>query len=412
MVKPDAFSGDLSEYPGPGRLWTGNFVKFLLINLFIFLGLDILLPTLTLYLESYGATEADIGRIYSVFTISSISMRMTADRLAAGRSALALSRLGLLACGLAVICYYWATKPQWAMGVRLLQGAGLGLATTLLTALASQVIPPARIGEGLGYLGLGTTLALALGPFLGVWLMNTWGFLPLFLVVSLCYAASIWVSLTIRDVNLPPPRADRPRPDLVLFSRLVWPQTMMMFILGLVFNTVIVYMALFCKERGLAHADSFFVLSTVGILISRLTSGRLYDHLGHRYVILPSAGILLIAMLILHQADTPRLLFTASLLYGLSSGALFPALQALSLADMPLDRRIEATASFMNSYDLGFGLGSLLMGQLAFMTHRYATVYLAAAGASLLFLAFYLGYYFIRSRPSPRPGRNRAGRAQ
>ncbi|MDR2725256.1 MAG: hypothetical protein LBC90_04155, partial [Candidatus Adiutrix sp.] len=141
MVKPDAFSGGLSEHSGPGRLWTGNFVKFLLINLFIFLGLDILLPTLTLYLESFGATEADIGRIYSVFVIASISMRMTADRLVAGRSALALSRLGLLACGLAIICYYWATKTHLAMGVRLLQGAGLGLATTLLTALASQVIP-------------------------------------------------------------------------------------------------------------------------------------------------------------------------------------------------------------------------------------------------------------------------------
>jgi MFS family permease len=117
-------------------------------------------------------------------------------------------------------------------------------------------------------------------------------------------------------------------------------------------------------------------------------------------------------MLLLHQADSPRLLFTASLLYGLSSGALFPALQALSLAGVSLDRRTEATASFMNSYDLGFGLGSLLMGQLAFMTHRYATVYLAAAGACLLFLAFYLGYYFIRFRPSPGPGRNRAERAR
>ena len=397
MAEPDAFSEGLSEHPGRGRLWTGNFVKFLLINLFIFLGLDILLPTLTLYLESFGATEADIGRIYSVFVIASISMRMTADRLVAGRSALALSRLGLLACGLAVIFYYWATKTHLAMGVRLLQGAGLGLATTLLTSLASQVIPPARMGEGMGYLGLGTTLALALGPFFGVWLMNTWGFLPLFLAASLCYAASIWVSLTIRDVNLPPPRADR-RPGLVLFSRLVWPQSLMMFIMGLVFNTIIVYMALFCKERNLNHADSFFVLSTVGILISRLNSGRLYDHLGHRYVILPSAGLLLVTLLILYQADSPRLLFTASFLYGLSSGALFPALQALSLAGVPLDRRTEATASFMNSYDLGFGLGSLIMGQLAFMTHRYATVYLAAAGACLLFLAFYLGYYFLKPR--------------
>jgi predicted MFS family arabinose efflux permease len=212
----------------------------------------------------------------------------------------------------------------------------------------------------------------------------------------------------------PPPQADRPKPGLVLFSRLIWPQSLMMFIAGLIFNTVIVYMALFCKERGLGHADSFFVLSTVGIMISRLSAGRLYDNFGHQYVILPAAGLLLVTMLLLHQTDSPRLLFTASIFYGLSSGALFPGLQALSLADMPLERRTEATASFMNSYDLGFGLGSLLMGQLAFLTNRYATVYLAAAGAALLLLAFYLGYYFIwlKRRPWPKPGQNRAGPAQ
>jgi predicted MFS family arabinose efflux permease len=287
------------------------------------------------------------------------------------------------------------------MGVRLLQGAGLGLATTLLTSLASQAIPPARMGEGMGYLGLGTTLALALGPFFGVWLMNTWGFPTLFLVVSLCYAASIGVAWTIRDMNPRPARPDCPRPGLVLFSRLVWPQSLLMFILGLVFNTVIVYMALFCKERGLPHADGFFVLSTVGILIARLSSGRLYDNFGHKYVILPSAGLLLVTMLLLYRADSPRLLFTASILYGLSSGALFPGLQALSLIGTPLDRRTEATASFMNSYDLGFGLGSLIMGHLAFQTQRYASVYLAASGAVLLFLAFYLGYYIIRPKFRP-----------
>ncbi|MDR2934405.1 MAG: MFS transporter [Candidatus Adiutrix sp.] len=400
MAKPEASTGG-SEHPETDRLWTGNFLKFLLINLFIFLGFDILLPTLTLYLESFGATEADIGRIYSVFVISAIFMRMNADRLAAGRSALSLVCLGLWACGLAVSLYYWVTHPYLAMGVRLLQGAGLGLATTLLTSLASQAIPPSRMGEGMGYLGLGTTLALAIGPFLGVWLMKTWGFGPLFAVVALCYLASIGVARTIRDVKLPPPRAGRARPGLVLFSRLVWPQSLLMFIMGLIFNTVIVYMALFCKERGLAHADGFFVLSTVGILISRLNSGRLYDSFGHRCVITPAAGLLLTTMLILYNAYSPRLLFTASLLYGLSTGALFPSLQALTLANVPLDRRTEATASFMNSYDLGFGLGSFLMGQLAFLTHRYAAVYLAAAGGALIFLAFYLGYYFIWLRRRP-----------
>jgi predicted MFS family arabinose efflux permease len=311
---------------------------------------------------------------------------------------LALACLGLSAFSLAMILYYWATSVPLAMGVRLLQGAGLGLATTLLTTLASQVIPASRLGEGMGYLGLGTTLALAIGPFFGVWLMNTYGFLVLFLTVSAVSAAAVGVTWSIKGVTLPSPRADAPKPRPVLFSRLVWPQSLLAFIMGMVFNTIIVYMALFCKERGLDHADSFFVLSTIGILAARLSSGRVYDAFGHRYVIPPAAGLLLGALVLLYLAKTPNLLFAASILYGLASGALFPSLQALSLGSVSLDQRTEATASFMNSYDLGFGLGALLMGHLAFMTHSYVTVYLAAAGVTLVFLAFYLIYY-CRSEP-------------
>jgi MFS family permease len=381
------------------RLWTGTFLKFLTINLFIFLGFDILLPTLGLYLEGFGASKADIGRIYSVFVISSISMRMMASRLAAGRlSATTLAGLGLAACGLSIIAYYWATNPHLAMLVRLLQGAGLGLATTLITALASQIIPPARLGEGMGYLGLGTTLALALGPYFGVWLMREWGFLTLFLTVSLCYVAAIGVVLSLYKVKLTPLRPDSPKPGLVLFSRLVWPQSVLMFLLGLVFNTIIVYMALFCKERGLEHADSFFVLSTIGILISRINAGRIFDQWGHQYIIIPSGLLLLGAVILIHQADSRGLLFTASILYGLATGALFPSLQALALGAAPLHRRTEAAASFLNSYDLGFGLGSLLMGHLAGLAGSYSSVYLAASGVLVIFLAFYTIYYILGRR--------------
>jgi MFS family permease len=172
--------------------------------------------------------------------------------------------------------------------------------------------------------------------------------------------------------------------------------------MGMAFNTIIVYMALFCKERGLDHADSFFMLSTVGILAARLSSGRVYDAFGHRCVIPPAAGLLIGAVILLYLAESPGLLFSASLLYGLSSGALFPGLQALTLAAVQPEQRTEATASFMNSYDLGFGLGALLMGRLAFLSQRYATVYLAAAGVMLVFLAFYLAYYF-RRRGAKRP---------
>ncbi|MDR0880975.1 MAG: MFS transporter [Candidatus Adiutrix sp.] len=390
-----ALSGGL----GSPRLWTGSFLKFMSINLFIFLGFDILLPTLTLYLEGVGASHTEIGRIYSVFVISSIFMRTMSNRLAASRlSATILVMLGLAMCSLSAIAYYWATGVYLAMGVRFVQGAGFGLVTALTTALASQIIPPARMGEGMGYLGLGSTLALAIGPFFGVWLMEQCGFLVLFLVVAACYLGAMFMAWSVRRVKLPAPQPGSPKPKIVLLSRLIWPQSVLMFLLGLIFNTIIVYLALFCKERGLGHADTFFVLSTIGILASRLNTGRIYDHWGHRYIILPSGALLCFTVFLLYHTDSLKMLYTASILYGLATGALFPSIQALAMSAAPLERRTEAASSFLNAYDLGFGLGALIMGFVAGQAGRYGAVYLTATGVAVIFMAFYCLYYL-------RPGR-------
>lgn len=386
--------GPLGGHDRP-KLMSGNFLKFLLINLFIFLGFDILLPTLTLYLESFGATEAEIGRIYSVFVVSAIFMRMFSGRLAAGRSALTLVRLGLAVCGLAVIFYYWSTNTYLAMGVRLLQGAGLGLATTLLTALASQVIPPTRMGEGMGYLGLGTTLALALGPFFGVWLMNEFGFLTLFIVATAFYALSVGGISVLPPVKLAAPPEGAARPPLVLVSKRVIAPSLMVFMIGLALTSTVIYLALYCKEIGLPYAGHFFVFSTAGILVSRLSAGRIHDRIGPSYVIIPASILLALTMLLLAKADSRGMIFTAAILYGLSTGALFPSIQALAMSAVAISRRTEATASFFNAFDIGIGIGSVLLGYLAAWAGTYISVYWAATAISILLPLYYIAAYIL-----------------
>jgi MFS family permease len=195
----------------------------------------------------------------------------------------------------------------------------------------------------------------------------------------------------------------RPRP--VLFSRLVIPQSTLMFILGTILCAPVVYMALFCKELGLPYAGHFFVICTIGVFISRLSAGRIHDRIGHPYVIVPSSLLLASTMLMLYVADGRNMIFAASLLYGFGIGAIFPSLQALALSSAPLDRRTEASASFFNAYDFGFGLGSLALGFIAGLSGSYATLYWVAALLTALFLGFYSTYYLVLHRSAGRPPR-------
>ncbi|GHV52091.1 MFS transporter [Deltaproteobacteria bacterium] len=394
---------------GPQKLWTRAFVCFFCVNFFIFMGFNILLPTLPLYLESHHATEAEIGRIFGIFVVSAIFMRMLAARLAFSFSAPRLVIVGLLICAAAAVGYYWATTTPLAMLCRFIHGAGFGLASTLITALVSQVIPLHRIGAGMGLLGVAPAVSLAAGPFFGLWLMDEWGFFVMFLAVVFCYIFGIIVAAIMPKVSLPsveravkaaentPGDSDSvpavQKPKLVLISRMVVAPSVLMLMLGIVLSTAITYMALYCKERGLPYAGHFFVLSTVGILISRLNAGRLYDRKGHPYVILPAGVLLLACMTLLYVTDTRDMLFAASLLYGFAVGAVFPSLQALAISCAPMSRRTEAAASIMNAYDLGFGLGAVLTGQIAHLAGSYGVVYLTGAIVMLAFLLYYFMQY-------------------
>ncbi|MDR1308294.1 MAG: hypothetical protein LBL95_00045, partial [Deltaproteobacteria bacterium] len=62
-------------------LWTPTFATFILINFFIFLGFDMLLPTLSVYLDAQGCSKEEIGLIFGSFAVSSVFSRLMSARL-------------------------------------------------------------------------------------------------------------------------------------------------------------------------------------------------------------------------------------------------------------------------------------------------------------------------------------------
>ncbi|MCK9907285.1 MFS transporter, partial [Frankia sp. Cpl3] len=64
--------------------------------------------------------------------------------------------------------------------------------------MASDMIPAQRRGEGMGYFGLSSNLAMALGPLIGIWLMTSYGFGLLFLVSSVLSILALLLSQMVK----------------------------------------------------------------------------------------------------------------------------------------------------------------------------------------------------------------------
>jgi MFS family permease len=365
-----------------------------ILNIFIFLGFDTLLPTLTLFLESHGHSRDTIGQIFSVFIISAILARSSAPRLVLYFRPLIIIRVGLFICALAVAGYYLALTAFSASLARFFHGLGFGLTSTLVTSVAAQIIPVNRMAQGLGFLGLGVILTLAVGPSVGIWLMENMGFLALFLTVGSFYALGLIWTVFLPDVRLPAPPAGR-KPKLVIISLAALAPSTLMFLLGITVSAVAVYLALYCKEIGLPYSGQFFGFSTVGIILSRIFSGPLQDRFGHRVVIAPAIGLSVAALLVITQFQSLATVLVASVMWGLATGTLFPCVQALAFTSSRPELRTAVASSLFNSLDIGFGVGSITFGLIAELADNYRAVFWGDSVNALIFLGFYLVYYLV-----------------
>src|SRR5581483_9465322 len=106
--------------------------------------------------------------------------------------------------------YSWAgTLGQVAL-LRLVQGVGFGALTASATALAADLVPAARRGEGMGIFNAGSNAAQGFAPALGLGLYAAGGFGPVFLLGVAIALATLGCALPVRETR---PRARPAAPE-------------------------------------------------------------------------------------------------------------------------------------------------------------------------------------------------------
>lgn len=169
---------DSSQFP----LWTRDFILVFISNLMLFGSFYMLLPILPFYLvNNLNTTESVAGIVIALYTISALLIRpfsgFMVDKFA--RKPLYLI---CYACFCAVFAgYAVALTLTLFILLRIIHGFAFGMSSVSGNTLAVDIMPSARQGEGIGYFGMATSVAMALGPFLGLWLYGKFSFQIIFI---------------------------------------------------------------------------------------------------------------------------------------------------------------------------------------------------------------------------------------
>ncbi|GAB3059063.1 hypothetical protein JCM19029_08320 [Salinicoccus sesuvii] len=145
------------------KIWSWTFIFVMVSNALVFMIFEMLLPTLPLFVTNIGGGPSQVGLVTGIFMVSAILIRPFAGLFAAKFDKKLLLILGLTVIALSTGAYYLAQSMPALLVIRLIHGAGFGLVTTYFATLAAEIIPKERRGEGIGYFGVGETVAISSG---------------------------------------------------------------------------------------------------------------------------------------------------------------------------------------------------------------------------------------------------------
>lgn len=373
------------------RLWNRHFLTICLSSFFIFMTFYILTVTLPAFvLENLQGNKQNIGLVTTVFVIASVIFRPLAGRWLDefNRKALVVGSL-LLFTGCSVL-YLFIHSYNALLLLRFIHGISFGIGATATSAIVLDVIPERRKGEGIGYFSLFMSLAMVMGPFIGLTITAHAGFDLLFVTIS---AFSLLACVCGILTPVPP---HTPRPNTLgnwSIKRYIEPKSVPVslsgFILAFSYASLSTFISVYAKSIGMgAVASYFFIVFAALVLISRPFTGRLFDRRGPHVLVYPGILLFTAGMIWLSRiSSAPEFLATAGLI-GLGYGAILPSFQTLAIQSAPVHRRALATGTYFVLFDLGFGLGSYILGIIAAHTD-YRTMYLTAGTISVLALILY-----------------------
>ncbi|WP_052476211.1 MFS transporter [Cohnella kolymensis] len=384
------------------KLWNRGFISVCLSSFFVFLTFYTLSATLPQFVsDKLNGSHQQVGWVMTAFIISAVLFRPLAGRwldLIGRRKVLIFSLLLFIA---ATISYFSVYSFLFLILLRFVHGISFGVATTANGTIAADIIPEKRKGEGMGYFALSMNLAMALGPFLGLVLIQHTSFTVLFAVTSLFAALAL---ICGADIRLPKPAAPVAAAQA---SNRHWTQfiepgampiALIAMMLSFAYSGILTFIPSYAGDLGMpSMASSFFVVYAVMIIVSRPFTGKLFDRFAEQYVIYPSLILYVLGLLLLSQAHTPLLFLASSAVIGLGFGTLYPCLQTIAIRDSAAHRRGLATSTFLLFYDIGIGLGSVILGSIASSTHEGNMYLLSAAVVAAAGLA-YMSLLYVRQR--------------
>jgi MFS family permease len=388
-----------NEVVAQKKLWTTSFVLIILVNFFVYVGNFMLMSTLPLHILNIGGNEIMAGLIVGIYSLTGFISRLRVGSLLDQKGRSPIMFAGLIILFLVNISYIAAAYSViMLLMLRAIHGIGWSATTTSTSTIASDIIPAARRMDGMGFFGISISIAMVIGPGLGLYIMEHYSdmvlfsFSACFIVLALLvgflknyhYQCKEDIKIVITDKSTENTVGKNKK--VVIERSVLWP-SFLFFIIVMTYSTIMIFLPAYAKYKGVTDSSVFFIIMALAMIITRLVIGRIVDRYGMEKVVVGAMVLLAISLHLLFIATSFPMFLVAAVIYGLGYGAVQPALNALVISLAPVERRGAANATFLCAMDMGGILGAVVWGSVA---QTFGFIYIYSTSTILIILSVIL----------------------
>ncbi len=367
----------------PEKILNRCFIHIFLANSLMYLSQWMVNSLVAKYADHLGATAAMVGIVSSIFALTALIFKIVSGPALDTYNRRVILVIAMCIMGISYFGYSASSNMPMLVSFRLFQGCGQAFTATCCLALASDTLPLDKFGTGIGIFSLAQAVMQAIGPTVGLALMNCLGYHLTFIIAGFIMVVA---AVLAAGVNVPYEKTKSFKISLdSIFAKEALLPVVLIFFLSTAFSVINSFLILFAGKQGITgNIGLYFTVYACTLLFTRPLIGRLSDRFGMVRVAIPAMFCFALSFLVISISTSLEMILLAGFIAGFGYGACQPAIQTLCMKCVPKKRRGAASSSSYIGNDLGQLLGPNVAGSmiLAFGYHamwRFMTLFIVAA---------------------------------
>ncbi|MFC4025530.1 MFS transporter [Oceanobacillus longus] len=378
------------------KLWTNQYLIIVLLSLVMFASFYMITAGFPIFVSTFSDNPALAGIMTTTLMTASLITRFFASVIIQKVNMKLLLIISLLYFLGTIGLTFVSQSIGFLIVIRALQGIGFSMLTILVFTISSNIVPKSRLGEGIVFFAMSTSVGTTIGPLIAIAYLANYSFESMMMLtlglMSFSLLCSFFTKNTAKVENESTQATDNEPFYKYMFDKRVLLPCILVSLNYMTIAGTVNFMGAFGKEINVGGSISqFFIAQGIAMVLVRSFSGKIFDKFGHRILIIPAAVSGAVGLILLGFSTSMWMVLVSGVLFGIAFAIIHPIGQAWALTLVPPEKKSTANSMLLIFIDFGLAFGSIGLGFLAKFVGYGMTFSLSAVLMIIILLLYLIG---------------------